>query len=60
MNDASIINIKEYRILTIDNSIINKQKGQITIYPPMIWLKFKMPTCGLKFDTLSTYGLIEI
>ena len=26
MNDASIINIKEYRILTIDNSIINKPK----------------------------------
>ena len=48
----------ESLLLTIVSSI--NQKGQITIYPPMIWLKFKMPTCGLKFDTLSTYGLIEI
>ena len=27
-------------------------EGHITTYPPMVWLKFKLPTCGLKFDTL--------
>ena len=26
--------------------------GQITTYPLMVWPKFKLTTCGLKFDTL--------
>ena len=33
---------------------------QITTYPPMIWLKFKLFVCGLKFDILPTYDLVEI
>ena len=28
--------------------------GKITIYPHVVWPKFKLPTCGLKFDTLPT------
>ena len=24
-----------------------------TIYPRVIWTKFKLPTCGLKFDILT-------
>ena len=27
---------------------------QITTYLPMVWLKFKLSVCGLKFDILST------
>ena len=26
----------------------------------VVWLKFKLPTCGLKFDTLLTWGLTKI
>ena len=28
--------------------------GKITTYPLIIWPKFKLPTCSLKFDTLPT------
>ena len=31
-----------------------KNKGQITTYLLVVWPKFKLPTCGLKFDTLPT------
>ena len=27
---------------------------QITTYPPVVWTKFKLPICDLKFDTLPT------
>ena len=40
---------------TIELSTPNQIKlGQITIYPLVIWPKFKLPTCDLKFDTLFT------
>ena len=28
--------------------------GKITIYPPVVWSKFKLPTCSFKFDNLLT------
>ena len=28
--------------------------GKLITYLPMVWLKFKLPTCDLKFDTLLT------
>ena len=28
----------------------------ITTYSPMVWAKFKMSTCDLKFDTLPTWN----
>ena len=28
--------------------------GLIVTYSPMVWPKFKLPTCDLKIDTLST------
>ena len=31
---------------------IFKKKWQIKIYPYMVWPKFKLSTCGLKFNTL--------
>ena len=34
------------------NSI--KNEGQITIYPHVVWSKFKLPACGLKYDILPT------
>ena len=34
--------------------IIIIKKGQITIYLLVVLLKFKLPTCDLKFDTLPT------
>ena len=37
MNDNNIINIEEYKILTVDNSIINKPKGA----------NYNLPTYGL-------------
>ena len=37
-----------------------KKKKQITIYSLMVWRKFKLHNCGLKFDTLPTGGLIKI
>ena len=41
--------------------ILTKFKnGQITIYPPVVWPKFKLFIYDLKFDTLTTWGLIEI
>ena len=30
--------------------------GQITIYSHVVWPKFKLPTCALKFNTLPTWG----
>ena len=30
--------------------------GKITIYLPMVWPKFKLPTYGLKFDTLLVWS----
>jgi len=35
---------------------MSKFLGQTTIYPPMVWPKFKLLTCGLKFDTLPSWG----
>ena len=29
--------------------------GQITTYLPVIWSKFKLPTCDLNFDTLPIW-----
>ena len=31
-----------------------KEEEQITTYISVVWLKFKLFTCGLKFDTLPT------
>ena len=28
--------------------------GKITTYPLIVWPKFKLPTCNLKFDILPT------
>ena len=36
------------------------KKKQITIYSLMVWRKFKLHNCGLKFDTLPAGGLIKI
>ena len=42
--------------LSLQTPIYKLDFGQITTYPPVVWLKFKLPTCGLKFDTLSTWS----
>ena len=34
--------------------ICEKKLEQITTYSPMIWPKFMLLTCGLKFGTLLT------
>lgn len=40
---------------TIELSTPNQiNLGQITIYPLVILLKFKLPTCDMKFDILLT------
>jgi len=33
---------------------------QIIIYPPMVWLKFKLSICGLKFDILPTWSYLPM
>jgi len=33
--------------------------GQITTYPLVVWLKFKLLTCDLKFDTLLTWDTTQ-
>ena len=33
---------------------------QITTYTLVVWPKFKLPTCGLEFDTLSTWEKYEV
>ena len=40
--------------IKVDISGEMKGKEQITTYPSMVWLKFKLSTYGLKFDTLPT------
>ena len=35
-------------------STSKEHEGSITTYPPVVWPKFKLSTCGLKFDTLPT------
>ena len=32
--------------------------GVITLYPPVVYLKFNLPICGFIFDTLPTRGSI--
>ena len=36
------------------NLKFKKKKFQITTYPLMVWPKFKLPICDLKFDILPT------
>ena len=47
--------LKEKLLVYIDTVHYLLQIWQITTYLPIL-LKFKLPTCNLRFDTLSTWG----
>ena len=48
----------KYQIYSLDSKIVTLYSklinGIITLYPPVIFLYFGLPTCGFIFDTLLT------
>ena len=45
---SSVVSFYFYKKISL------KTNGQITTYPSVVCLKFKLPTSGLKFDNLPT------